>query len=338
MIQNVLEVIQSKQDFLIASHVRPDGDSLGSQLALALTLDALDKKVTIISHHPVPERYLQLPGTDRVQVADRLDRSFDAAFVLECGSIDRPGIGGLGDQFVVNIDHHHSTEPFGNVNWIEPSACAVGEMIYRIPKALGVGITPEIATNVYVAILTDTGSFQFSSTTAGTFRIAAELAEHGADVPEIAMRVFYSNPVEKVRAMGVMLNAMDLDESGRIVWMVLTREDMKRHGCMDDDVEGLVNYPLTIVGVEVAVFFRELDDGSFRVSLRSKNDVDVSAIAAKFGGGGHRKAAGCRLVGSQEAVQRQVVSSVRRQMGLREPRASAPSSATDYTDRSLPRI
>ena len=327
MIQNVLEVIQNKQDFLIASHVRPDGDSLGSQLALALTLESLGKTVTVVSHDPVPDRYAQLPGTDRVHVADRLERSFDAALVLECGSIERPGIGGLGDEFVVNIDHHHSTQPFGDINWIEPSTCAVGEMIYRLSKALGVEITPEIATNVYVAILTDTGSFQFSSTTAGTFRIAAELAEHGADVPGIAMRVFYSNPIEKVRSMGVILNAMDLDDSGRIVWTVLTREDMKRHRCMDEDVEGLVNYPLTIVGIDVAVFFRELDDGSFRVSLRAKHDVDVSAIASKFGGGGHRKAAGCRMVGSLEAVREQVVSSVRRQMDLPD----SPSLHADST-------
>ena len=319
MIQKVLETIQTRDDFVIASHVRPDGDSLGSQLALALSLRALGKKVTIISHDPVPSRYEALPASDQVQVADRLDRPFGAAFVLECGTLERPGIGGLDDQFVVNIDHHHSTEPFGAVNWIEPSACAVGEMIFRLSKALDVDLTPEIATNVYVAILTDTGSFQFDTTTAATFRLAAELAEHGADVSGLAMRIFYSNTLEKVRSMGVILNAMQLDESGRIVWTALTRDDMVRHGCMDEDVEGLVNYPLTIVGVDVALFFRELEDGSFRVSLRSKSELDVSQIAAGFGGGGHRKAAGCRLVGSLVDVQEQVVSRVRAQMNHNSP-------------------
>ncbi len=314
MIQKVLETIHARDDFVIASHVRPDGDSMGSQLALALSLRALGKTATIVSHDPVPTRYQALPGTDMVQVSDRVTHGFGAAFVLECGSIQRPGIDGLADQFVVNIDHHHSTESFGDINWIEPSTCAVGEMIYRLAKTLGVEITHEIATNVYVAVLTDTGSFQFETTTADTFRLAAELAEQGADVTGLAMRTFYSNPIEKVRSMGVILNAMQLDESGRIVWTTLTRDDMIRHHCQNEDVEGLVNYPLTIVGVDVVAFFRELEDGSFRVSLRSKDNIDVSRIAAEFGGGGHRKAAGCRMAGHLEDVQDQIVSRIRTQM------------------------
>ena len=324
MIQKVLETIQTRDDFVIASHVRPDGDSLGSQLALALSLRALGKKVTIVSHDPVPTRYQALPGTDLVHVSDRITHAYGAALILECGSIERPGIDGLADQFVVNIDHHHSTESFGDVNWIEPSTCAVGEMIYRLAKELKVEITREIATNVYVAVLTDTGSFQFETTTADTFRLAAELADRGADVAGIARRAFYSNPIEKVRSMGVILNAMQLDESGRIVWTALTRDDMIRHKCVDEDVEGLVNYPLTIVGVDVAAFFRELEDGSFRVSLRSKNDFDVSLIAAEFGGGGHRKAAGCRMTGHLEEVQDEIVSRIRAEMN-HSPASDLPS-------------
>ena len=307
MIQTVIDTIRERDDFAIVAHVRPDGDSLGSQLALLLVLEAFDKQVTIISRDPVPLRYQALPSSDRIQVSTKLDRQFGAVFVLECGTLDRPGISGIDEQFIINIDHHHSTEPFGVINWIEPSACAVGEMIFRLAKALKVEISPAVATNVYVAVLTDTGSFQFDTTTAATFRLAAELAEKGADVTNLAMKIFYSNSIEKVRSMGLILNAIQLDESGRIVWTALTQEDMNRHGCLEEDVEGLVNYPLTIEGVDVAIFFRELEDGSYRVSLRSKNDLDVSIIAGQFGGGGHRKAAGCRMVGSLESLQEQVV-------------------------------
>ena len=331
MIQNVLEIIHSRDDFVIASHVRPDGDSMGSQLALALSLHSLGKKVSIVSHDPVPTRYEALPGTDMFEVADRITHEYGAAFILECGSIERPGIEGLADQFVVNIDHHHSAEFFGDINWIEPSTCAVGEMIYRLAKELKLEITREIATNVYVAVLTDTGSFQFETTTADTFRLAAELAELGADVAGLARRTFYSNPIEKVRSMGVILNAMQIDDSGRIVWTALTQDDMIRHKCLHEDVEGLVNYPLTIVGVDVAAFFRELEDGSFRVSLRSKRDLDVSLIAADFGGGGHRKAAGCQMTGPLDEIQNEIVSRIRAQMNNGadpDPTSQPPSTAS----------
>jgi phosphoesterase RecJ-like protein len=324
MIQEVVETIQSHTDFLVVSHVRPDGDSLGSQLALALILQALGKNVEMLSRDPVPTRYASLPGADQVRVANRIGKPHEVTLVLECGNVDRPGIDGLDKGFIVNIDHHHSTKPFGNVSWIEPSACAVGQMIYRLMKALGVGMTQQIATNIYVAVLTDTGSFQFSSTTGDTFRLAAELADHGADVSGIAMRMFHTNPIQKVRAMGKILNAMEFHAKRRVISTVLSQDDL---GLADgDDIEGLVNYPLTVAGTEVAVLLRELEDGSIRVSMRSKNEVDVSAVAAKFGGGGHRKAAGCQMVGSLRTVQQQIVSSIQNEMDSLAPSVSSPEN------------
>ena len=329
MIQEVVNTIQSHADFLIVSHVRPDGDSLGSQLALALILQSLGKNVEVLSRDPVPTRYVSLPGADQVRVANRRGKSREVTFILECGNIHRPGIAGLDRGFIVNIDHHHSTKPFGNVSWIDPSACAVGQMIYRLMKALDVKMTPPIATNIYVAVLTDTGSFQFSSTTGDTFRLAAELADHGADVSEIAKRMFHTNPIQKVRAMGKILNGMELHASSRVVSTVLRQDDL---GLADgDDIEGLVNYPLTIAGIEVAVLLRELEDGSIRVSMRSKNEFDVSTVAAKFGGGGHRKAAGCQMVGSLAAVQQQIVSSIQSEMDS----VSSPVSSPEYLGSDL---
>jgi phosphoesterase RecJ-like protein len=313
MIQKIAELIRSNSTFLVVSHVRPDGDSLGSQLALALILRSLGKNVDMLSRDSIPSRYSELPGVEQIAISTRVRGAYDVTFVLECSNIDRPGIAGLNEGFVVNIDHHHSTEPFGNVSWIDPAACAVGQMIYRLMKTLGVPLTRDIATNIYVAIVTDTGSFQFSSTTADTFRIAAELADHGANAPEIAMKVFHSNPLEKVRSMGKILNAMELDPSGKIVSTVLGQDDW-RSADGAEDLEGLVNYPLTIEGIDVSVFLRELPDGSYRVSMRSKSDLDVSRIAARFGGGGHRKAAGCQMIGSLDRVRKQLIASIQSEM------------------------
>ena len=308
MMQDVLEILRLRDNFLVTSHISPDGDSIGSELALALALQSLGKRVTIINHDPIPGRYTALPGTGMIRVASALDTDYGAAILLECGSRDRPGLAGLDRQFTINIDHHESTSPYGDANWIEPQAAAVGEMIYKLAKALGVSITPEIATNVYVAVLTDTGSFQFSSTTAETFRLAAELADQGIDVASIARAVFYSNPLKKVNMMRLMLNRLQVGESGHLVWVALTQQDMIHHDCVEEDVEGLVNFPLTIVGVDLVVFVRELADGTFRVSFRSKVHPDVSRIAIEFGGGGHRHAAGCRIAGPLPAIQQQLLT------------------------------
>jgi phosphoesterase RecJ-like protein len=303
MLQRILEIIRSREEFVITSHIRPDGDALGSELALMLVLEAIGKRCIIVNKDPVPERFRNLPCSDRIQVAANIEGQPSAVFVLECGSAERTGLNRLADQFVINIDHHHSTAEYGAINWIDENACAVGEMIYKIAKALGVALTPEIATNIYTAVVTDTGSFQFASTTADTFRMAADLAEHGADIAGIARNVFYSNPITKVNSMTVMLNRMKVDCGGRLVWTAVTRDDMTRYNCFEDDVEGLVNFPLTINGVDVALFFRELEDGSFRVSLRSKNSIDVSEIAGAFGGGGHRNASGCTVAGPLESAK-----------------------------------
>jgi len=307
MLHRIVDFIQSRSDFAITAHIRPDGDALGSELALMLVLEAIGKRAVVVNKDPVPSRYSNLPSSDRIVVAERVEGTPAAVFVLECGSVDRTGLNGLDQHFLINIDHHHSTSEFGSLNWIDENACAVGEMIYKIAKALNVQFTPEIATNIYTAVVTDTGSFQFASTTAETFRMAADLAEHGADIAGIARNVFYSNPITKVNSMTVMLNRMKVDCGGRLVWTAVTRDDMTRYNCMEDDVEGLVNFPLTINGVDVALFFRELDNGSYRVSLRSKTSIDVSKIAGAFGGGGHRNASGCTVAGPLEQAKDQLV-------------------------------
>jgi len=317
MLDQVLEVIRSRHSFVITSHVGPDGDALGSELSLMLALEQLRKDVQIINRDSLPARYRRLPSAERICMSDHVGPGPEVVFVLECSSIERTGLRGLDRHFLVNIDHHHSTPPYASLNWIDENACAVGEMVYRIVKALDIAVTPEIATNIYTAVLTDTGSFQFPSTNASTFRMAADLAECGADVAAVARSVFYSNPITKVNSMMVMLNRMKLDFDGRLVWTAVTRDDLVQHNCLLDDVEGLVNFPLTIAGVDVAVFFREMSDGTIRVSLRSKNSIDVSEIASEFGGGGHRNAAGCTLAGPLDTAKETLLRRVSSRMNDR---------------------
>src|SRR5207248_8090310 len=227
--------------------------------------------------------------------AERVNGNYEAAIILECDSIQRTRLEGLDKQFLISIDHHESGKPFAHVNWIDPKAVATAEMVYRLARQAGVPISAEIATCLYTAVLTDTGSFSFAGTTERTFALARELVLCGADPARIAQHVYFSHPASKMRLLGSALS--NLHREGNVAWMWVTREDMDRFGAMDEDCEGLVNYALAIEGVEVAIFFRELVDHRFRVSLRSKGQVNVAEVAEQFGGGGHRCASGCAIEG-----------------------------------------
>jgi bifunctional oligoribonuclease and PAP phosphatase NrnA len=192
MLSQVIDLIERQQRFAITSHIRPDGDSLGSSLALCWILKGLKKDAEVVMCDLVPHAYSKLAGADDVRVTPDIDRDYDAVFVIECSDVSRPGLPSLGKQFVVNIDHHSTTELFGSINWIDSTAAAVGEMVYNLAKAIGAKITPEIASCVYAALLTDTGSFHFSNTTERTFKIASELVRHGAQPAKLSQAIFYS--------------------------------------------------------------------------------------------------------------------------------------------------
>jgi phosphoesterase RecJ-like protein len=219
----------------------------------------------------------------------------DAAIILECDSVQRTRLTGLERHFLINIDHHATARPFGDVNWIDPDACATAEMIFRLAREAGVKITPEVATCLYTAVLTDTGSFCFHGTTERTFALAQELVRCGADPVRIAHNVYFSTQLSKMRLLGAALNG--LQREGSLAWMHVDRGTMERCQASDEDCEGLVNYALAIQGIEVALFFREQSDGRYRVSLRSKGLVNVAAVAEAFGGGGHECASGCAVDG-----------------------------------------
>ena len=307
MLSQVVELIEKKDRFAITSHVRPDGDSLGSSLGLFWLLKALNKDVEVIMRDSAPHSYQQLPGANMIRVTPSVDRTYDAVFVIECSDIDRPGLVDLENQCVVNIDHHSTTELFGTINWIDSTASAVGEMIYNLCKATGVRVTKEIAECVYTALLTDTGSFHYSNTTERTFKIASELVRIGVRPAKTAEAIFASYQWPKIELLSQVLATATRDETGHVAWMWQTVAMQEQTKASDEDADGFVNYPLAVGEVDAVALFKETSPGVYRTSLRSKGDVNVAKIAEQFGGGGHRNAAGCTLKGSTEEIQNQVV-------------------------------
>src|SRR5882672_4304731 len=308
MLSQVVELIEAKHRFAITSHIRPDGDGLGSSLGLYWLLRALDKDPEVIMRDPVPHSYRSLPGAANIRVTPAIDKPYDAVFVIECSDVDRPGLVDLEKQVVVNIDHHSTSALFGTINWIDATASAVGEMIYNLCKAMGVRVTKEIAECVYTALITDTGSFHYSNTTERTFKVASELVRTGVKPAKTAEAVFASYPWSRIQLMGAVLSTARRDESGHVACMRQTLDMQRQAQASDEDADGFVNYPLTVGEVEAVAMLKESEPGVYRTSLRSKGDVNVAKVAEKFGGGGHRNAAGCTLRGTWEEAEEKIIA------------------------------
>jgi phosphoesterase RecJ-like protein len=310
MVQDVLHQIEQRDRFVLTSHARPDGDAIGSALACCQVLRAMGKEADVVLHDGVPRVYRSLPFADQVLQADRIDGNYQAAIILECDSIHRTRLEGLENRFLISIDHHVSGRPFADVNWIDPHAVATGEMVFRLAREAATPFSPEIATCLYTALMTDTGSFMFQGTNEHTFALARELVLAGADPSHCARSIYFAHSVAKMRLLGEALR--NLNTEGHIGWTWVTQEQMERCGAKEEDCEGLVNYVLSIGQVEIAAFFRELPEGRFRASLRSKGQLDVAQVAESFGGGGHQCASGCSVQGPLSQAVQQVLESLRR--------------------------
>jgi len=309
MLTEVLKHIEERDRFVLTSHARPDGDAVGSALACWEILRCMGKDVEVVLRDGVPRIYHPLPFADKVLQSDSVNGSYDAAIILECDSIQRTRLEGLDGRFLINIDHHKSGRTFADVNWIDPKAVATAEMVYKLARAAGVKISPEIATCLYTAVLTDTGAFMYEGTNEHTFELARELVLAGADPARCARHIYFGHSTAKMRLLGLALSA--LQREGALAWIWVTQEQMERTGAKEEDCEGLVNYALAIGDVEVAAFFRELPDRRFRVSLRSKGGLDVAHIAEEFGGGGHACASGCSVDGPLHAAVESVLGKIR---------------------------
>src|SRR5437660_6278374 len=309
MLDAVLNHIKLRRRFVLTSHARPDGDAVGSALACGEILRSMGKEADVVLRDGVPRIYQPLPFAEKVMQAERVNGDYEAAIVLECDSIQRTRLEGLEQHFLINIDHHTSGRPFAQVNWIDPKAVATGEMVYKLARGAEVKITPEIATCIYTAVLTDTGSFMFEGTNEHTFELARELVLAGANPARCARNIYFGHSTAKMRLLGAALS--NLHREGPLALISVTQEQMEHCGAREEDCEGLVNYALAIQDVEVAAFFRELPDGRFRLSLRSKGQWNVATVAEHFGGGGHQCASGCSIDGPLPTATARVLAELR---------------------------
>ncbi|HBI23548.1 MAG TPA: hypothetical protein DDX84_04950 [Nitrospiraceae bacterium] len=311
-IEDILLEIRKRETFLITTHVNPEGDAIGSSLALALALSSIGKKVEVITQDPVPKGLKFLPSSDTIKQAKSIDRRFDAVITVDCGDLERVGflkIDNIPGDILINIDHHVTNKGFGAVNFVE-DAVASAQLIYDIMKRLNISLTPDIATCIYTAIMTETGSFRYSNTTSETFKIAQEMVSAGAMPWNIAEQIFNRNNIGRIKLLGLILESLDRSDDGKISWITVKEQMYRETGTSKEDVEDFINFPRSIEGVEVAILFRESNQG-WKISLRSNGKVDVSNMALEFGGGGHSMAAGFFIQGGHEEVKKRVVNSAR---------------------------
>jgi len=308
----ICRVLREKDRFLIACHENPEGDAIGSELALALALRKMGKTATVLNADPVPANLLFLPGAGTVVFTEDGSK-YDVAVVVDCGSPERTGR--VAQELrkcplLVNIDHHRTNGDLGELSLVDPDAAATGLLIHRVLSAMGYEIGLDVATNIYVAVLTDTGSFHYGSSSPEAFEVAGEMVRRGVDPWAVAEQVYEMQSVRRLRLLGRVLDSLDVSADGKVACIITMLVDLREFASGKDALEGFINYPRSIVGVEVAVSFREEEGGVIRVSFRSKGRVDVSAVAARFGGGGHHNAAGGTVPGALADVKKRVLEAL----------------------------
>lgn len=315
--REIVDAIRARQRFVLSSHARPDGDSIGSQLAMAYALRALGKEVAVVNADAAPPPLMQFPGVPEITVAPAVDGTYDAAIIMECSDLARTGVSGLDRSFVINIDHHPGNTGYGQINWFDSTAAACGEMVFDLIRALGVPLSLDIATHIYLAILTDTGSFHYSSISSRTFDICREALEAGVDPVLVARNVYDSNNMGRLKLFGAVLSEMQIDQTGRIAIVYLDHAMARDAGGTYEDTEGLINLPLTVKEIQAVVFFKQVEGDEYRVSLRSKGDIDIGGVAKEFGGGGHKNASGCTVTGAIDALQKLFIEKIEAAIGVR---------------------
>lgn len=317
--REVIDAIKKGRRFLVTAHVNVEGDALGSQLAMKELLIGMGKDAFILDSDPVPGHYKFLPKA--AEVSSKLNKAgdFDTAIVLDCPTLNRTGkvkdvIAAKGVP-VINIDHHVSNENFGDINWVEPNASSAGEMVFKLFKETGVAMTKEVALSLYIAILTDTGSFNYDNTSKVTHEIAGELLGYGLDPALVSESVYERRTVEDINLLGLVLATIRVNKKGTVAHLEVTKAMLNKTGADLAKSEGLINFARSIEGVKVAILFKEgqKEKNKINISFRSKgngNTVDVNKIAAVFGGGGHKRASGCIVAGSLKDVKKKVLKKV----------------------------
>lgn len=308
-IASVVQVLRERDRFIVTGHRNPEGDALGSSIGLGLALGEMGKDVIFYNADPVPRVLGLFPGAERVTSSLADARKGDTVIVCDCGELERVGGEMLArrDEFrFVNLDHHVSSTGFAEISYIDPAASATSLLVFRILKALGRPVSADVATNLLCGLVTDTGSFRYSNADPETFEAAAELVRRGARPDFISQRLFDSNEEKTFRLLARVLDTLDFSGGGRVASVVVTVEMFEATKTGPEHVEGFVNYPRGVEGVELAFLLRELGSGQWKVSLRGQGLVDTTRIATAYGGGGHRNASGCTVQGAMDKVRREI--------------------------------
>ncbi len=310
-LKEIVRAFRKYDNYILSTHISPDGDGIGSELALGFGLKKLGKKVTIANSDPFPANYEFLPCNGMLKNREEIKGSYDVAVSLECPGLDR--VGKMKKVFlksgrIINLDHHMSNEFFGDYNYVDDGSAAVGEQVFDILFELGVKLDLNIATCLYTSLLTDTGSFSYSNTTRRTHEIVIELMKYGVNPSEVNQNVYEVSSLGKIQLLGRAINSLCIDERYGIAWTVLAKKDFEDTGTNYSDSEGIINYARSIKGVNIAISFTEIHGERVKISFRSKrNEIDVNKIALFFAGGGHKRASGALQKGTVNEVKEKVL-------------------------------
>jgi len=325
------KIIESER-IVITSHLRPDGDSVCTGLALAKLGEALGKKMSLINQDPTPFPFSQMPESARIKIGQIPAGRFDLVILLECASVARSGQENLERYFKINIDHHYSNDSYADINWVDPSASAVGEMVFLLSEKTGLSLTPEIAGHLYCAIVSDTGSFQFSNTTARAFEVCHKLVKLGANPIRTTEFLFNANPPEKIKLLGYVLSTLKMNKKGTIATITMFKKFLRAFHLREIDTEDITTLARSIKDVEMVLFFKEMARETFRISLRSKGLANAAAIAEQFGGGGHVHAAGFTATGPYERLIRDIPRQIEKILEQKREAALKIDSSSSRTE------
>lgn len=318
-VEQVAEKIIESQRIAITSHLRPDGDSICTSLALYLMGKILGKEMAIINHDPTPYPFHLFPDAENIIIGQIPPDKFDLVILLECANIERSGHKYIDNNYKINIDHHHSNDYYGDINWVKPDVAAVGCLIYYLGLELKVKFTTEIANHLYCAIVSDTGSFQFSNTNSQSFKVCYELTRKGASPITVSERLFGNNSPEKIKLLGLVLSTLQMNNEGQIAVITMFKKHLKMLNLNELDTEEITTLARSIKGVKIVLFLKEMEENVFRVSIRSKGNANAAEIAEYFNGGGHLHAAGFTAHGSYKSLIKAIPEKVTQLLELDTP-------------------
>ncbi len=318
-IKLIAKKIIQNQRIVITSHLRPDGDSICTSLALYFIGKLLGKDMAIINKDNTPFPFNHYPDIENIKIGQIAPQKFDVIILLECANVSRSGQLNIDKYFKINMDHHSSNDYYADIDWVDPQASAVAEMAVKLGKNLEIQFTPKIASHLYCGIVSDTGSFQFSNTNAEAFKSCYELVTLGASPIKVSELLFNNNPPEKIKLLGYVLSTLQMNKTGDIAVITMFKEYLDNLNLKEIETEDITTLTRSIKGVKMVLFFKEMAKDTFRVSLRSKGAANAAMIAEYFGGGGHRHAAGFTVKGKHSKLIQDIPKKVRELLTLKSP-------------------